>query len=154
MIFTKILILGLRIFKSQNLLFFLKIRNFGFVEEYLWESDNLLIKRKKKDSKSPPKRTLNLKKCNSLFSRELFSRRHWAHTRISSTFYRRERYNSYYQQKWYISANSSSSIKWKMWKVLQLKVEMLGRKKGPGILLYSRVKTEALKNTKREKKKM
>ena len=31
---------------------------------------------------------------------------------------------------------------------------MLGRKKGPGILPYSRVKTEALKNTKREKKKM
>ena len=32
---------------SKSSIFF-KIRNFGFVEEYLWESDNLLIKRKKR----------------------------------------------------------------------------------------------------------
>ena len=46
--FTKILILGLRIFKSQNLRFFFKIWHFGFVEEYLWESDNFWIKRTKR----------------------------------------------------------------------------------------------------------
>ena len=48
MIFTKVLILGRRIFKSQNFLFFFKIRNSGFVEEYLWESDNFWIKRRKR----------------------------------------------------------------------------------------------------------
>ena len=47
-IFIKILILGLRIFKSQNLLFFFKNKNFQFVEKYLWENDSLLTKRKQR----------------------------------------------------------------------------------------------------------
>jgi len=42
----------------------------------------------------------------------------------------------------------------KIVKIFTSKEAMPGRNKGSGILMYSRVKTEILKNKKREKKKM
>jgi len=42
----------------------------------------------------------------------------------------------------------------KIVKIFTSKEAMPGRNKGSGILLYSRVKTEVLKSTKREMKKM
>ena len=127
-VFIKILILGLRIFKSQNLLFFSELRIFSLFRNTLGKMI-IFEQKEKKDSKSPPKSTSRMKRYKLLFSRQLFLRRHCTHTRIHGTFYRRERYNTYCKKKWYIPGNSSSCVKWKLSNIFKLKLEMLGRKK-------------------------
>ena len=82
---------------SKSFIFFSKIRIFDLLSNTLGK---VIIWQKtiEKDSKSPPKCTSNSKKCESLISRKSFSRRCWAHTRISSTFYRKGRHNTYYKK--------------------------------------------------------